>query len=70
MPLLYDTTRKAAALAERELAEITEKLRKQVAGEVKAKFDVTPEVTLLEIGTLAKEFETSVKAPRFVDRRE
>jgi FAD/FMN-containing dehydrogenase/Fe-S oxidoreductase len=35
MPLLYDTTRKAAALAERELAEITEKLRKQVAGEVR-----------------------------------
>ena len=35
MPLLYDTTRKAAALTERELAEITQKLRKQVAGEVR-----------------------------------
>ncbi len=43
---------------------------KQVAGEIKVKFEVTPGVTVLEIGTLAKEFETSVKAPRFVDRRE
>ena len=43
---------------------------KQVAGEVKGKFEVTPDVRVLEIGTLAKEFETSVKAPRFVDRRE
>ncbi len=42
---------------------------KRVAGEVKNTFEVTPEVTVLEIGTLAKEFETSVKAPRFVDRR-
>jgi len=29
----------------------------------------TPEVTLLERGTIAKEFETNVKAPRFVDKR-
>ena len=42
----------------------------RIAGEVKGKFEVTPDVNILEIGTLAKEFETSVKAPRFVDRRE
>ncbi len=32
-------------------------------------FQVTPEVTLLERGTIAKEFEANVKAPRFVDKR-
>jgi phenylacetate-CoA ligase len=32
-------------------------------------FEVTPEVVVLARGTLAKEFESGVKAPRFVDRR-
>lgn len=36
---------------------------------VKKTFQVTPEVTLLPRGTIAKEFEASVKAPRFVDKR-
>ena len=35
----------------------------------KARFELTPEVEFLAVGTLAKEFETSVKAPRFTDRR-
>jgi phenylacetate-CoA ligase len=33
------------------------------------KFELSPEVVLLETGTLAKEFEANVKAARFVDRR-
>jgi phenylacetate-CoA ligase len=36
---------------------------------VKRTFQVTPEVTLLPRGTVAKEFEANVKAPRFVDKR-
>ncbi|MGH7265313.1 MAG: phenylacetate--CoA ligase family protein [Candidatus Rokuibacteriota bacterium] len=40
-----------------------------LAGAVKARFEITPEVELLETGTLAREFEKSVKAPRFVDKR-
>jgi phenylacetate-CoA ligase len=32
-------------------------------------FQITPEVTLLPRGTIAKEFEANVKAPRFVDKR-
>jgi hypothetical protein len=32
-------------------------------------FQVTPEVTLLPRGTVAKDFEANVKAPRFVDKR-
>ena len=41
-----------------------------VIGEVKSVFEVTPEVEVLEAGTLAKAFEGSIKAPRFVDERE
>ncbi len=32
-------------------------------------FEVTPDVVVLDAGTLAKEFESGVKAPRFVDKR-
>lgn len=36
---------------------------------VKQTFEVTPAIVVLETGTLAREFESSVKAPRFVDSR-
>jgi phenylacetate-CoA ligase len=36
---------------------------------VKDSFELTPEVAVIETGTLAKEFEASVKSPRFADRR-
>ena len=32
-------------------------------------FHITPEVTLLARGTIAREFEAAVKPPRFVDKR-
>ena len=35
MPLLHETTRKAAGLAERDIAEIAERLRGRIAGEVR-----------------------------------
>lgn len=31
--------------------------------------ELQPEVAILETGTLAREFEASVKAPRILDRR-
>jgi phenylacetate-CoA ligase len=37
---------------------------------VRDTFGLTPEIVVLDAGTLAKEFETSVKTPRFVDRRQ
>jgi len=40
-----------------------------MAAQVKQKFELTPQVAVLETGTLAKEFEANVKAARFVDRR-
>ncbi len=46
----------------------------EIAGRIgeatKNTFEVRPEVALLDRGTLAAEFEGSVKAPRFVDRRD
>jgi phenylacetate-CoA ligase len=39
------------------------------AAEIRKVFQVTPEVTLLPRGTIAKEFEAAVKPPRFVDKR-
>ncbi len=40
-----------------------------VEREIKRVFELTPRVQTLELGTLAREFEASVKAPRIVDRR-
>jgi phenylacetate-CoA ligase len=36
---------------------------------VRRAFQVTPEVTLLPRGSIAKDFEANIKAPRFVDKR-
>ncbi len=41
-----------------------------VAAATKATFEVTPDIVVLDTGTLAKEFESSVKAPRFSDKRD
>lgn len=40
-----------------------------VADMVRKTFQVTPKITVQPIGTIAREFEANVKAPRFVDRR-
>jgi phenylacetate-CoA ligase len=36
---------------------------------MKEKFELGPEIVVLETGTLAREFEANVKAARFIDRR-
>jgi phenylacetate-CoA ligase len=41
----------------------------KVADAVRKTFEVRPDVEVLPTGTLAREFESSVKAPRFVDKR-
>ncbi|MGE4012453.1 MAG: phenylacetate--CoA ligase family protein [Alphaproteobacteria bacterium] len=41
----------------------------RVTEEVRRVFEVRPDVIVMPIGTLAKEFESSVKAPRFADKR-
>ena len=49
-------------------ADAGESTRALIAA-VKTKFEQTCEVEILAAGTLAQEFEKSVKAPRFVDKR-
>ena len=44
-------------------------LEQGILGDVAKSFQVTPEITFLERGTIGKEFEASIKAARFVDRR-
>ena len=44
-------------------------LTKRIAAQIKEKFELQPEVVVLETGTLAREFEANIKAPRFIDRR-
>ncbi len=46
-----------------------EAIKRKLAEEFRNTFEVTPEVMVLDRGTLAAEFESSVKAPRFVDLR-
>ena len=49
--------------------EMRAQARERVIDAIKKTFQVTPRVTLLERGTIAREFEANIKAPRFVDRR-
>ena len=37
---------------------------------IKRSFEITPRVQIINVGTLAKQFENSIKAPRFVDKRD
>jgi phenylacetate-CoA ligase len=43
--------------------------KERVIEAIRNTFQVTPQVTLLERGTIAREFEANIKAPRFVDKR-
>ena len=43
--------------------------KEKIVAMMKKTFQVTPEVTPLPRGSIAKEFEANVKAPRFVDKR-
>ena len=42
----------------------------ELASAVRKTFEVTPKVEVLELGTVARLFEGSIKAPRFIDERE
>jgi phenylacetate-CoA ligase len=44
-------------------------IMKRIESQVREKFELKPQVVLLDTGTLAREFEANVKAARFVDRR-
>lgn len=41
----------------------------EIESAIKAKFEVTPVIRRVPPGTIAREFESAVKAPRFLDKR-
>jgi phenylacetate-CoA ligase len=43
--------------------------KEHVVEAIRRAFHITPQVTLLPRGTIARDFEAAVKAPRFVDKR-
>ena len=49
--------------------EMRAQAKERVIDAIKKTFQVTPRVTLLERGTIAREFEANIKASRFVDKR-
>ena len=57
-------------LIEMRRGEDVDAVATDIASAIKATFEVQPAVETLERGTLAKRFEGSVKAPRFVDQRD
>jgi phenylacetate-CoA ligase len=48
---------------------VAEAVLTRLGGEIAQRFAIKPHLVVLASGTLAKTFEASVKAPRFVDRR-
>jgi phenylacetate-CoA ligase len=57
----HDVLRLFVEMRKDEKTEIMETVRRT--------FQVSPQITLLPRGTIAREFEAAVKAPRFVDKR-
>ena len=49
--------------------EMRNQEREKIISKLRKTFQVTPEVSLLPRGTIAKDFEAAVKPPRFVDKR-
>lgn len=48
----------------------TDTVAAKVSDDVKRTFELSPRVEVLDLGTLAADFEASIKAPRFVDQRQ
>ena len=46
-----------------------DRIADHLSDRIKTTFEISSRVEVLEIGTLARQFESSIKAPRFVDER-
>ena len=51
------------------LVELRDEDTTRVMDAIRKTFQLTPRVSLLPRGTIARDFEAAVKAPRFVDKR-
>jgi phenylacetate-CoA ligase len=77
-PAVNDFKCEAVTLADRDVLRVSVELKRglepssiieRLQSTIKRTFEVSAEIVPLELGTLAKEFEASIKAPRIVDRR-
>jgi phenylacetate-CoA ligase len=77
-PLVNDFKCEAVTIGDQDVLRLSVEIRRdadaeaaldQIARETKRHFEITPILVLLEPGTLAREFEGSIKAPRISDRR-
>jgi phenylacetate-CoA ligase len=77
-PAVNDFKCEALTLADQDVLRVSVEIKRglessgiveRLQSTIKRTFEVSAEIVPLEIGTLAKEFESSVKAPRIVDRR-
>ena len=77
-PEVNDFKVELATAADREILRLMIEVKRgtdaaaapaKVADAWKSVFEVRPDVEVLPLGTLARDFESSVKAPRFVDKR-
>ena len=78
MPPINDLKCEAVTVGDLEELRVSIEVRREadpaaaaaeVEHEIKRVFEISPHVVTLELGTLAREFESSVKAPRIRDLR-
>ena len=77
-PAVNDFKCEALTFADKDVLRVSVELKRGtdadravagLVGEIRNTFEMQAEIVVLESGTLAREFESSVKAPRLVDRR-
>ena len=77
-PAVNDFKCEALTFADKDVLRVSVELKRGtdadravagLVGEIRNTFEMQAEIVVLESGTLAREFESSVKAPRIVDRR-
>ena len=77
-PAVNDFKCEALTVADQDVLRVSVELQRGtdvartvagLAADIRNTFELQAEVVVLETGTLAREFEASVKAPRIVDRR-
>jgi phenylacetate-CoA ligase len=77
-PAVNDFKCEALTLADQDVLRVSVELKRgteapgaveRLQSSIKRTFEISAEIAPLELGTLAKEFEASIKAPRIVDRR-
>lgn len=77
-PCVNDFKCEAIAAGDQDVLRVSAELKRgadaatavrQLAEQIKSTFEISPQIVLLDAGVLAREFESSIKPARIVDRR-